>query len=71
MIRGTKNEGISCVTKQVADPTANPGIAGESYETVIAGIDEANAVITEKRDIDARSAFQTTTPSDGFNGTYE
>ena len=71
MIRSTQNESISSATKQVVDPTANPGIAGESYETVLAGIDEANAVITEARDIDARAAFQTTTPSAGFNGAYE
>ena len=66
MIRGTKNESISCVTKQVADPTANPGIAGESYEHV-----STDAGDTELRDIDARVAGQSTTPSDGFNGTYE
>ena len=66
MIRGTKNEGIASATKQVADPTANPGIAGESYETVM-----TDAGIAEKRDIDARVAGQTTTPSDRFNGTYE
>ena len=66
MIRGTKNESISSQTKEVADPTANPGISGESFEHV-----STDAGDTEKRDIDARVAGQSTTPSDGFNGIYE
>lgn len=68
MIRGTTNEGISSATKQVADPTNNPGIAGESIEHVAT---TANPGGEEKKDSEARVAGQTTTPSDGFNGTFE
>ncbi len=66
MIRGTINEGISTLAKQVADPTNNPGIAGEGFEVV-----DTAAGLDERRDIDVRVAGQTTTPSFAFNGTYE
>ena len=70
MIRGTLNEGISCSAKDPA-VVAGSGVNGESYELVLAGAAEATAVRTEKRDIDARATFQTATPSDSFNGTFE
>lgn len=66
MIRGTQNEGIATAAKQVVDPTANPGIAGESIELV-----DTDAGIAEKSDSEARVAGQTATPSSRFNGTFE
>jgi len=54
MIRSTVNESIITGVRE---------IKGEGIELVLAGINEASAVPTEVKDIDARAAFQTTTPS--------
>lgn len=68
MIRGTTNESIATAAKEVTDPTANPGIGGESIEWVGT---TANPDGEEKKDIEARAAGQTATPSNRHNGTFE
>ena len=60
MIRSTQNEGLKTTARSVQ---------GETYETVMAGASEGAAVTSEKREIDTPSAYQTTTPSNDFNGT--
>lgn len=67
MIRSTVNEGIISASKlSLADVGR-----GESIELVLAGIDQASAINTEVKDIDARAAFQTQTPSNRHNGPKE
>ena len=67
MIRSTKN---GTILSNLKDRTGTP-IQSASIEHVLAGADEANAVVAEKRDIDARATYQTTTPSNGHNGVYK
>ena len=59
-IRGTQNQGIQRVKRSVVGTTIN---------LVLAGADEANAIVTEKRESDTPAAFQSTTPGNEFNGT--
>jgi len=71
MIRGTHNEGISSLSKQLVSPAANTGIIGDGVELVLAGANEAAAVITEKRETEVKAAFQTAFTSNPFTGSYE
>ena len=41
----------------------------EGFETVLAGVDEANAVTIEQRGNATQAAFNTTNPSNDHNGT--
>jgi len=66
-IRSTKNATIRSKQKQVH---GNP-VEGESREHVLFGASEAAAVSGEKRDIDDRAAYQSTTPSCAHNGSTE
>jgi hypothetical protein len=42
-------------------------VKSETYELVLGGADEANAVNVEKREIDTPEVFQSTTPSSDNN----
>ncbi len=71
MIRGTKNEGISSLTKQrhAGGFLTNTGTKGESYETVVT---LATGVVSEVRDaFDSHVVELSDFPSNNFNGTYE
>ena len=73
MIRGTKNEGISSLSKQrhtaggtVASYTGTKGEGFELVETIATGVK------VEVRDsIDAHATTLTEFPSNAFNGTFE
>ena len=66
-IRSTKNASIISKQKQIHGKP----MQGEGREHVLAGASEAAAVGTEKRDIDDRAAYQSTTPSEAHNGPKE
>ena len=69
MIRSTKNEGISSASKQrvtALSTGAYSGIVGEGIELV----EDTTGVIEGADNVD-RTATQSDTPSDGFNGTFE
>ena len=71
MIRGTKNEGISSLSKKRFDVLGliNDGVGGESFES---GEVIATGVVVEQRDaIDNHVAANSQFPSNGFNGTFE
>ena len=59
-IRSTVNGGFLRVKR---------GVVGQGIELIHAGADEANAVNAEVRESDTPAAFQTTLPSNNFNGT--
>ena len=73
MIRGTKNEGISCIAKQVTQDGAgppNPGhMLSESIEHVV--LDTVTGATGEASESGFRLAAQTACPSGEFTGTYE
>lgn len=66
-IRGTVNQTIISTKKHHSAEVGR----GEARELVLAGATEGAAVMTEKRDNEARAAYQTATPSDHHNGTRE
>ena len=71
MIRSTKNEGISSLSKKRHDVLGliNDGVGGESFDIVEI---IATGVKVERRDaIDNHVAAETTFPSNAFNGTFE
>jgi hypothetical protein len=71
MIRGTKNEGISSLTKKRHDALGliGGGVGGESYES---GEVIATGAVVEQRDaIDNHVVANSQFPSGDFNGTYE
>ncbi len=69
MIRGTKNEGISSVSKQRHGvlQLQTTGVKGESYETVaiLSGVAEVRDAF------DDHTQGRTTFPSSAFNGVFE
>ena len=70
MIRGTKNEGISSLSKQRHEALLvnGEGIVGQSVETII----NSSGVLLEVTDeFSNHSAGRSTFPSGEFNGTYE
>jgi len=71
MIRGTKNEGISSLSKQrhTGGFLNYTGIQGQSYESIY---DFTNNKADERRDeIDAHITTRSDFPSNYFNGTFE
>ncbi len=70
MIRGTKNEGISSLSKQrhTGGALAYTGTKSQSYETVI---DTAGAITEVRDEFDDHLVTQSDFPSNAFNGTFE
>ena len=71
MVRGTKNEGISSLSKKRHDVLGliNNGIGGESIESVEI---IATQVVVERADaLNNHVAAESTFPSGAFNGTFE
>ena len=73
MIRGTRNQGIACGTKKrVTYPGVLFGDAQpfrEGLEWVL--IDEVTQVADDAADWQIRLEYQSTTPSNAFNGTFD
>jgi hypothetical protein len=71
MIRGTKNEGISSLSKQrhANLGLTGTGIKGQSYVLVQDSI--TNAVEEVRDEFDDHTVTRSTFPSGEFNGTYE
>ncbi len=70
MIRGTKNEGISSLSKQrhTGGVLNYTGTKGQGYETV----EDTNGIILARRDeFDVHSGLESEFPSNAFNGTFE
>ncbi len=70
MIRGTKNEGISSLSKQrhTTGLLTTTGVKGQGYEI----IEDTAGIRLERRDeFDVHSVVESDFPSNYFNGTYE
>lgn len=70
MIRGTKNEGISSLSKQrhTTGLLNYTGTKGQSYETIQ---DTAGIVLERRDEFDVHSVVESDFPSNAFNGTFE
>jgi len=71
MIRGTKNEGISSLSKQRhtgGSTNAYTGTKSQSFETVF---DSLGLIVEVRDEFDLHIPALTEFPSNAFNGTFE
>ncbi|MFV2057289.1 MAG: hypothetical protein ACC707_12530 [Thiohalomonadales bacterium] len=70
MIRGTKNESISSLSKQRHTTGAlnYTGTKSQLYETIQ---DTAGIVLERRDEFDIHSVVESEFPSNAFNGTFE